>query len=415
MKRILIIDDSKAVREDLREKIHSFVCGECKIFEAENGIEGIKIAEKEKPDIVFVDVVMPYFNGYATAIRLKNMEDLNSTILIAMTSMTDSEVEKKMLALCHDFISKPIKSDALKNIIWRYFRKKDVKRKDSVDMDSFDAITNELVLSLQEKVEELTSVNNELRNKNKTIENLYRETENARKKLEALVNFRQDFLDFIFHEIKGPLSSILGYSELLQIKYFRELEEEGNRLIESVISSGLRIKDLMEQVSRFNNFDFEIKSNILIKVSDAIDEVLLRYQPFISERELKVFFDCSKDIRLKLNRDFLIEIIDPILRNAIIFNRKNGSIKIACRKEDERVIVVIGDTGIGMTEKEVEQAFVPFVQFIDVEHYKSHSLKGLGLGLSMCKKMVDMVGGMLLLTSEKGVGTKVEIVLPERV
>ncbi len=415
MKNILIIDDSKPIRDFIYNEVSSLVCDRCKIFKAKNGLEGIKLAEKEKPDIVFIDVVMPLLNGYATAIRLKNMKGLEKSVLIAMTSESDSEVEKKMLTVCHDFISKPIDSEKLKSVVNRYLKEEVIKKREDVDIDSFDALTNEIVISLQEKVEELTRVNKELEQKSRTIKSLYVEADRAKLKLEALIKFRQDFLDFIFHEIKGPLSSILGNSELLQMKYFAELGFEGNSLLEEVIKSSLRIKKLMDQIARFNNFDFEIKGKRSVKILKAIDEVLLRYQDFIKEKKLKVFLLCDENLKVNINKEFLVEIIDPLIRNAIIYNKKEGKIKISCEKKGDDFLVKIQDTGIGMTEKQVEQAFVPFVQFIDVEHYKTHKLKGLGLGLPMCKKLVEMVRGNLVLESKKGVGTTVKILIPERV
>ena len=415
MKNILIIDDSKPIRDFIYKEVSSLVCDRCKIFKAKNGLEGIKLAEKEKPDIVFIDVVMPLLNGYATAIRLKNMKGLEKSVLIAMTSESDSEVEKKMLTVCHDFISKPIDSEKLKSVVNRYLKEEVIKKREDVDIDSFDALTNEIVISLQEKVEELTRVNKELEQKSRTIKSLYVEADRAKLKLEALIKFRQDFLDFIFHEIKGPLSSILGNSELLQMKYFAELGFEGNSLLEEVIKSSLRIKKLMDQIARFNNFDFEIKGKRSVKILKAIDEVLLRYQDFIKEKKLKVFLLCDENLKVNINKEFLVEIIDPLIRNAIIYNKKEGKIKISCEKKGDDFLVKIQDTGIGMTEKQVEQAFVPFVQFIDVEHYKTHKLKGLGLGLPMCKKLVEMVRGNLVLESKKGVGTTVKILIPERV
>ncbi len=415
MKNILIIDDSKPIRDFIYNEVSSLVCDKCKIFLAENGLEGIKLAEKEKPDIVFVDVVMPLLNGYATAIRLKNMKGLEKSVLIAMTSESDSEVEKKMLTVCHDFISKPIDSEKLKNIVNKYLKEEVVEKRKDVDIDSFDALTNEIVMSLQEKVEELTKVNKELEQKSRTIKSLYIEADRAKLKLEALIKFRQDFLDFIFHEIKGPLSSILGNSELLQMKYFAELGFEGNTLLEEVIKSSLRIKKLMDQIARFNNFDFEIKGKRSVKILKAIDEVLLRYQNFIKEKKLKISLFCNENLKVNINKDFLVEIIDPLIRNAIIYNKQNGSIIISCEKRGNTFIIEIKDTGIGMTEKQVQQAFVPFVQFIDVEHYKTHKLKGLGLGLPMCKKLVGMVKGDLQINSEKGTGTTVKVLIPERV
>ncbi len=407
MKKILIIDDSKSIRDYLKEKIDSVVCDRCRIIEASDGLEGIKLAEVEKPDIVFIDVVMPKLNGYATAIKLKNSKNF-TPVLIAMTSEQGDDVEKKMLAICHDFIPKPIDEDTLFQKLKKYLNIDLVEEK-KVDKDSFDAIANEIVIALQEKVEELTRLNKELQQKNITIKSLYVETEKAKSKLEALVKFRQHFLDFIFHEIKGPLTSILGNAELLQLRFFSELGFEGNEILNNIITSSERIKSLMEQMAKFSSFNFEFKLDKSVSLLKAIDEVLLRYRDYIKERELSVVVNCSDDIRLMINKNFLIEIIDPIIRNAIIFNVEGGVMEITCFKTEEGVKLMIKDSGIGMEKHQIEQAFIPFVQFIDVEHYRTHKLKGLGLGLSMCKKMVEMVNGSLQIESEKGKGTTVKI------
>ncbi len=142
---------------------------------------------------------------------------------------------------------------------------------------------------------------------------------------------------------------------------------------------------------------------------------MLRYQDFIKEKKLKVSLFCDENLKVNINKEFLVEIIDPLIRNAIIYNKKEGKIVISCEKKDGDFIVEIKDTGIGMTGKQVQQVFVPFVQFIDVEHYKTHKLKGLGLGLAMCKKLVEMVKGDLTIESEKEVGTTVKVLIPERV
>ncbi len=416
MKNILIVDDSPAERQNLEEIISDLVCRKCKIHSASDGLEGIKKAQIVKPDIVFLDVIMPMLNGYAAAVRIRHTKGLEHTVIIAITSQSESDVEKKMTAVCDDFISKPVTREKVSAVLEKYM-KEDLRKSERKKLGNYHPLTGQIVDELVERVNQLSKVNEELERKNELIESLYLEAEHAKKKLEALINFRQDFLNFIFHEIKGPLSSILGFSELLQMRYFADLGFEGNRYVESILTSAERIKKLMDQVARFNAFEFEIKGNEYVRVEKAVDEVLLRYNDFISEKELKVQTDYAKGCKIQINRDYLIEILDSLIRNAIIYNKTNGIIEIKCEKSDGTVEIAIKDTGIGMSETQLKQAFVPFMQFIDVEHYKTHKLKGLGLGLSICKKMVEMAGGEIRIKrikSEKNKGTEVIISLPEK-
>ena len=224
--------------------------------------------------------------------------------------------------------------------------------------------------------------------------------------LNNICYMNEDFINNFSHEFKTPIVSINGFAELLlntdcskeiQKKYLTIIYNESKRL--SDLSQNTLLLSKLESTGILTDKE-EYKLDEQIKQC----MILLYYQA-----ELK---NISVELNLKKyyffgNKELINHIWINIISNAIKYTNKNGKIIIDMSKTDDNVLVTIKDTGIGMSQNEISRIFDKFYQADS-----SHSNKGLGLGLSITKKIVELHKGKIEVSSILGKGTTFKIWLP---
>ncbi len=255
----------------------------------------------------------------------------------------------------------------------------------------------------------------------------------------------REFMDTLCHEIRNPLNGMVGSTEMLkeaivQLKFFLK---KHNKSLSSEIDS-----DFTTALGSFTNL-YECLEQSVQQQKAILDDVLdasklehnklkLKIAPFspkcILLAAVQIFSPQfkQKDIQLKLNlpdKDLIVEgdavrlnqVIINLLSNALKFTKKGTiGVTLTGRYADENTIelvIQVSDTGIGMDQEEVSQLFKRFTQFASSssssssQHYHDIEpmLKGAGLGLSISKQLIEMMGGSIEVKSEKGIGTEMNI------
>lgn len=222
---------------------------------------------------------------------------------------------------------------------------------------------------------------------------------------------RREFTSNVSHELKTPLTSIYGVSDMLaagmvkaeDVKGFaKTIKEESGRLI-TLIDDILRLSQLDENTI-LNDVEtadvWEITRQVTERLKGKAEESGIRLEA-ICEGE-------KKGTKIK-GADYIVdEIVFNLCENAIKYNTPGGSVNVTVRFEGAKCVLSVSDTGIGIPKAEQERVFERFYR-VD----KSHSKKigGTGLGLSIVKHGVSHLGGKITLESEEGKGTKITVVL----
>ena len=223
---------------------------------------------------------------------------------------------------------------------------------------------------------------------------------------------KQEFIANASHELKTPITSITGFSEILLMnednydeltkKYLKIINKESNRMTR-IINDMLYLSNLKER----ENQPIEIQN---IDIEELVDGVLLDLESKIVKKNISV----SKTINhlsIENNYDMLKHIVSNIVENAIKYNKENGTINITCKNKKNTIDLIIEDSGIGMDSKNVDKIFDRFYRE-DESHNRKKS--GSGLGLNIVKQISEIINAKIKVESELNKGTKFIITLNKK-
>jgi len=237
----------------------------------------------------------------------------------------------------------------------------------------------------------------------------------AKEKAEESDHLKSAFLANMSHEIRTPMNGILGFADLLrdnnltgeeQAKYIGIIEKSGNRML-NIIND---IIDISKIEAGLMNLDIK-ETNI----NEQIEYIYTFFKPEVEAKGMKLLFRNSlpaKEAILKTDREKLYAILTNLVKNAIKYSKK-GEIEIGYTVETRHTLSLlqfyVKDTGIGIPKNRHEAIFERFIQ-ADITNKMAH--QGAGLGLSITKAYIEMLGGKIWLESEEGIGSTFYFTLP---
>ena len=250
--------------------------------------------------------------------------------------------------------------------------------------------------------------NNKIRiSTNKLLKEKNRELTIEKEKAERASKARADFLSTVSHELRTPLNAINGITYLLlqekpkasQLNYLKSLEFSGNYLLNF-------INDILE-INRLESDKVTIEK-INFNIAELTENIVISFKEFIHENNIKCHLNIDKSINYNLKGDptKLSQILINLLNNAIKFS-KNGDVWLSIKNKSENNDFVtlyfeVKDNGIGIPKDKQEAIFDSFSQG-SVEINRTYG--GTGLGLSIVKKILELMGSEINLTSESGKGS----------
>ena len=227
----------------------------------------------------------------------------------------------------------------------------------------------------------------------------------AKEKAEESDRLKSAFLANMSHEIRTPMNGILGFTDLLkepgltgkqQKDYIEIIQKSGDRMLNTV-------NDIIE-ISRIETGQIKLVSN-LVNISDHLTTLCIFFRLEAENKGLKLILDnnlTQAESLIKTDKNKFGSIVTNLIKNAIKYTDK-GSITIGCNKKGEFLEFYVTDTGIGIPANRIVAIFNRFEQ-ADIED--SRALQGSGLGLSIVKSYVEMLGGEIWVESEEGVGSQ---------
>ena len=270
--------------------------------------------------------------------------------------------------------------------------------------DSHGNITGHLVSlrditkrkEMEEKLRDL-NIDLELKVKERTAE------------IEKLLKQKDDFIWQLSHDLKSPLTPIIG---LLPTIINEEKDPKLKELLAVLERNANYMKDLITKTLEFErlgspnvNLNFEDTN-----ISDVVEDILLNKKTIFSDKEINVENNMADKLVVNADKMQLNELFDNLLTNAIKYTPDKGKIQIDAKKEKDSVVISVSDTGIGLDEEQVKHIFD---EFYKVDQSR-HELDSSGLGLPICKRIVEKHKGDIWVESKgKGKGTTFYVRLPK--
>lgn len=221
--------------------------------------------------------------------------------------------------------------------------------------------------------------------------------------------FRKDFISSFSHEFKTPLVSIRGFARQL---YEGGLTPEQEREFSKIILDETEYLSVLSQNTLLMT-NLENKDIVTEKTDFSLDEQLrgcmIRLEPQWSAKNIEIDMEGLDDVRFYWNEQLLAHVWNNLFDNAVKFTPEGGTIRASCKRQDGTVTVVIADSGCGIAEDALPHIFEKFYQADS-----SHATKGNGLGLPLVKRIVELCGGDIAVSSELGKGTEFTVTLKAR-
>ncbi|MBF0622628.1 MAG: response regulator [Magnetococcales bacterium] len=379
--RVLIVDDQRSNVDVLREILTDYD----RII-ALGGVRALELARTEpQPDIILLDIMMPVIDGYEVCKQLKDDPATAGIPVIFVTAKKEVGDEARGFHLGGtDYITKPFNSEIVRQRIKNQLELK--KHRDHLES------------LVARRTEQLVQAR--------------KEAEQGREAAEAGNLAKSRFLATMSHEIRTPMNAILGMADALGET---SLNEEQRQFVTVFKRSGQGLLGLIDGIldlSKVESGKLELEQRPF-RLSKLLQSTLDMMEVRAAEKGLKLSMVVDETLPKKGVGDphRIQQIVVNLLFNAIKFTQR-GSVILrarACHNHAESLRVEIEDTGIGIPEEKMENIFQDFAQ-VDASITRSHG--GTGLGLAICKKLVDLMGGEIGVTSQIGKGSLFHVIIP---
>lgn len=222
---------------------------------------------------------------------------------------------------------------------------------------------------------------------------------------------RSEFFSNVSHELKTPMTSIRGYSDLLAQGLVKDEEKKQTMLlkIQDEVNSMMTLINDILTLSRIENMDIEVEM-MPIKMKGLVDEVLESYEVEIEQHHIHMHID-FEDMVYVGNHQQIYTLLNNVIGNAIKYNIDHGEVFVDVEAQGDAMKVTVEDTGIGIPLADQSRVFERFYR---VDKGRSKQRGGTGLGLAIVKHIVSHYKGTVHLTSELNHGTKIEMILPQQ-
>lgn len=216
---------------------------------------------------------------------------------------------------------------------------------------------------------------------------------------------RQDFTANISHELKTPLTAISGYAELIE-NHMVSADQE-TYIAQQIQSNSNRLLSLINDIIKLSELDHtEIPRKLeRVNLSNLVETCCSGLQ--INARQQGIALTCRcEEVSINGDKDLLKELIENLIQNAIRYNKENGWVKVKVYLENGHAVLSVSDNGIGIPKDKQERVFERFYR---VDKSRSRETGGTGLGLAIVKHIAEIHHAQIELTSEVGIGTKIEV------
>lgn len=240
--------------------------------------------------------------------------------------------------------------------------------------------------------------------------------QSARIEAELASKVKSEFIANMSHELRTPLNTVIGFSKLLAEHDRRKLPDteivEYAQLINDAAAHLLAVINDILDISKIQSGRYTLDARE-ISIEEILQASIASFRVTAKEAGVQIIPKLAVELPpIRGDAVKFRQIFTNLLSNAIKFTQVGGSVTVeALRATDGGVTILVRDTGVGMTEHEIQIALTPFGQ---VDGSRTRWREGTGLGLPIAKALVELHGGRLDIRSDKKLGTEVAVILPSR-
>jgi signal transduction histidine kinase len=363
---------------------------------ARSGVEALARLLEQDFALIILDVAMPGMDGFETARLVRSRARNRATPIIFITGMTwqDDAIIKGYELGAFDFLMKPIRAEVL-------------RAKASVFIE-----LQQRTIELHDKAEQLRAEQTRAHERELTMQRKRFEAEALERQVAQMedVDRRKDeFLAILAHELRNPLQPLQTAVEIMATNATQPVPERVRNIISRQVQHIGRLVDDLLDVARFQSGKLGLRKEIVpldAIITEAVSDV--RRQAEGRKHTLNIK---GVEKQLNLNGDpmRLVQVVTNLLSNAIKYTQPGGEIDVVWGQEGDQAFVRVRDNGRGISSTVLPRVFDMFVQ----ERTTSDGKGGLGLGLGLVKKLVELHGGTVAATSDgEGKGACFEVRLP---
>ncbi len=355
---ILIVDD---IPDNLKVLGDILECDGYKVRPVTNGMLALQVAEKEKPDIILLDIMMPGINGYEVCRRLKENPKLNDIPVIFISALNDTtDIVKALNSGGVDYITKPFQAEEVKARVATH-------------------------LKMCRQKQELQRLNAE----------------------------KDKFFSIIAHDLRGPFTGFIGLTEIMSENLpsmsLCEIQKFALNMKNSAVNLFSLLNNLLEwSLMQRGLITFEPQLFLLMP---KITESMALVTEAADKKEIAISYDIPEDLSVFADGNMFEGIIRNLTSNAVKFTPKGGVVNVSAKSmPDNLVEISIKDTGIGMNKEMIDNLFR-----LDVNTSRkgTEDESSTGLGLVICKDFIEKHGGKLRVESEEGKGSTFYFTIPD--
>lgn len=398
--KVLVVDDELEVAEEVVELLTLDGFTRCEI--ACDPIQALDIIRNDKNiSIIITDLKMPNLDGLEMISRIqKGLKFGRELAVIVITGHAGTREAIEALRLgAIDFITKPISPDHLLHAVGRASETLQLRKLDK-------HFREHLEFMVEERTQEVRILSDDLLRANRKLQSLNLE-------LSASNRIKSEFLAMISHELRTPLVPIIGFAEIIAISSQARGDLEEHRYCKKISKWGDKLLRIINTILVLADVDSGDINLILEKVNiiDIVERVVSVLRPKAEAASITMtIIDSNETIpTIQGDKKRLMQAIRNVLDNAIQHCPPSTEVTIKVSNVKDGLSISVSDNGIGMSKEEVRVASEAFRQ---VDGGYTRSINGLGLGLPLAHIFVELHGGRLQITSSKGKGTRVDIVIP---
>ncbi len=359
---LLVVDDEPGIRSGVIRILENFSVSypfmdedfEFDVNAVETGEEALEILISQPIDIVLLDNKLPGIQGI-DVLEFINQKQLD-IVVVMITSYASLDLAVKATRKgAYDFVPKP-------------FTPKELRA-------SVETITKQLFLRRM-----TTKLNIEGR------------------------QIRFQFLSVLSHELKAPLNAIEGYLTMMQEKKAGEQLQDYMEMIDRALFRVQGMRNLIMDMLDFTRIESGKKSRNMenLMLCELIQQSIDSFQPLSIQKDVDVYMNCGRKIALNADRHEMEIVFNNLISNAIKYNIKGGRVDVNLKQEDNKIVVSVEDTGIGMKDEDTKKLFEDFVR---IKSEQTKHISGSGLGLSIVKKILAMYNAEIVVESTPGKGS----------
>jgi two-component system, sensor histidine kinase and response regulator len=367
--KVMVVDDEPGIRSGVSRILNNFKVSYpfmdtdigFDILEVGTGEEAIEKVKSEHIDIVLLDNKLPGILGTEV---LEYINKNNPEILVMMiTSYASLELAVKATNNgAHDFIPKPFTPQELKS--------------------SLENASKHLFLR---------GMTRKMNKEGKEI--------------------RFQFLSVLSHELKAPLNAIEGYLRIMKDKEQGDDIASYDQMIDRSVQRIKGMRNLIMDLLDLTKINFEKKTDKFqdINLGEIAQLSIEAMSPYAIQKDVKITLSDEEHIVLKADPGDIEIIFNNLISNGVKYNKDGGTVDVKFNKTDNKVNIIVKDTGIGLSKEETDKLFH---EFFRVKSEQTKHITGSGLGLSIVKRISDLYNGEIKVDSSPGEGTTFTVILP---